>query len=693
MRTKSIAAARFALPLALAAAWACQASDQAPPRPEQKPKEERIAWWREARFGLFIHWGLYSIPAGAWGDRTNHAEWIRTTAEIPINEYERLRGFFNPQKFDADQWVLAAKNAGMKYLVITSKHHDGFGLFDSAQTDWDVMDTPFKRDILAELSAACERQGLKLCFYHSIMDWHHPDYLPRRAWEESARTAEGAEFPRYVEYLRSQVTELLTHYGPVGVMWFDGEWESTWNHEYGQALYDLCLELQPDVLVNNRVDVGRGGMGGMTEDARFAGDFGTPEQEIPSTGMPGVDWETCMTMNDNWGFNKADANWKSTQDLVRKLIDIASKGGNFLLNVGPTAEGEFPPEALERLAGMGAWMQRYGESIYGTSASPFKELPFGRCTVRGNPEAATTTLYLHVFDWPLAGQLRVPGLGSNPVRAWIVGAEETPLDVRRDGTDVVIAIPSAAPDAIASPVALEVEGTPVVYGAPRIVAPSREIVNYVEARLESDSPGLQLYFTLDRTDPTTRSRRYQGPIRIDRTSELRARAFHGGEAVSTVVSMHFERVPARLSTRVADPQPGLALETFAGDWNALPNFGALQPERSTVVSTVDVGETAGREHCAMRFTGFVEIPADEVYTFALESDDGSRLWIGDTLVVDHDGLHGATEARGTIALSRGYHPLRVEWFNKTGGTALALRWAALDGKLQPVPASALTHAP
>src|SRR5262245_23820852 len=206
MRTKSIAAARFALPLALAAAWACQASDQAPPRPAQKPKEERIAWWREARFGLFIHWGLYSIPAGAWGDRTNHAEWIRTTAEIPINEYERLQGFFNPQKFDADKWVLAAKNAGMRYIVITSKHHDGFGLFDSAQTDWDVMGTPFKRDILAELSAACERQGMKLCFYHSIMDWHHPDYLPRRAWEESTRSAEGAEFPRYVEYLRSQVT-------------------------------------------------------------------------------------------------------------------------------------------------------------------------------------------------------------------------------------------------------------------------------------------------------------------------------------------------------------------------------------------------------------------------------------------------------------------------------------------------------
>jgi alpha-L-fucosidase len=693
MRKNPTAVARFALALSLIAAAACQASDQGPPRPEQKPKDERIAWWREARFGLFVHWGLYAIPAGAWGERTNHAEWIRTTAEIPLEEYGRLQGFFNPQAFDADQWVLAAKNAGMRYIVITSKHHDGFGLWDSQQTDWDVMGTPFQRDVLAELAAACERHGVKLCFYHSIMDWHHPDYLPRRGWEEAERTAEGAEFPRYVEYMHGQVTELLTKYGPVGVMWFDGEWESTWNHQYGQALYDLCLELQPDIVVNNRVDVGRNGMAGMTEDGQYAGDFGTPEQEIPSTGMPGVDWETCMTMNDNWGFNKADSSWKSTEDLVRKLIDIASKGGNFLLNVGPTAEGAFPPEALERLAGMGAWMQRFGDSIYGTSASPFETLPFGRCTQRANPESGTTTLYLHVFDWPLAGQLRVPGLGNQPVRAWIVGAEEAPLDVRRDGTDVVVAIPSAAPDAIASPVALEIEGAPVVYAAPRIVAASREIVNFVEARLESDSPELELYYTLDRTDPTTRSRRYQGAIRIDRTSELRARAFHGGEAVSPVVSMHFERVPPRLSTRVSDPQPGLALETFAGDWNALPAFDALQPESRTVVPNVELGEAAGRERCALRFIGFLEVEADQVYTLALESDDGSRLWIGDELVVDHDGLHGATELSGTIALARGRHPLRVEWFNKSGGSALALRWAVLDGALQPVPAKALTHAP
>jgi alpha-L-fucosidase len=691
MRTSTLGrVSRLLLPLPLLVAGACQATDEGPARPEHKPKEERIAWWREARFGLFIHWGLYSIPAGQWGERTNHAEWIRTTAEIPLEEYEQLQPRFNPVGFDADAWVLAAKNAGMRYVVITSKHHDGFCLWDSDQTDWDVAGTPFERDVLAELAAACERHGLRMCWYHSIMDWHHPDYLPRRGWEQADRPADGADFARYVEYLRAQVTELLTRYGPIGVMWFDGEWESTWNHELGQALYDLCLELQPDVLVNNRVDVGRGGMGGMTEDDRFAGDFGTPEQEIPATGLPGVDWETCMTMNANWGYNRADTSWKSTEELVRTLVDIASKGGNFLLNVGPTAQGTFPPEALERLEGMGRWMERFGESIYGTQASPFESLPWGRATMRTSE--GTTTLYLQVFDWPLEGQLRVPGLGNRPLRAWIVGDEETPLEVTDTDTDVVIAVPARAPDAICTAVALEIEGTPVVYEAPRIEAASTRIVNYVEARLVSRSPDLELRYTLDRSDPGPRSELYKGPIRVDRTGELRARAFHRGKAVSPVVSMLFERVPPRLATRVADPLPGLLRTSWTGDWNALPDLDTLEPEGRSVAAGIELGDAAGRERCALRFEGFLEVPADEVYTLALESDDGSRLWIGDELVVDNDGLHGAEVVRGTIGLARGHHPIRVEWFNKGGGGTLGLRWAQLDGELAPVPAAALSHA-
>ena len=306
-----------------------------------KSNDERMEKWREARFGLFIHWGLYAIPAGEWDGKTNYAEWIRNNAHIPLEVYDQFVHEFNPVKFNAKEWVRMAKDAGMKYIVITSKHHDGFCLFDSKYTDFDVMSTPFQRDIMKELADASHEAGIKICWYHSIMDWHHPDYLPRREWEKD-RPTEGADFDRYVHYMKSQLSELLSNYGDIGVLWFDGEWESTWNHERGKDLYHYVRGLQPDIIVNNRVDVNRGGMAGISSDDSNVGDFGTPEQQIPATGLPGVDWETCMTMNNHWGYNKNDHEWKSTKQLLQMLADIASKGGNFLLNVGPTAEGLFP---------------------------------------------------------------------------------------------------------------------------------------------------------------------------------------------------------------------------------------------------------------------------------------------------------------------------------------------------------------
>ena len=379
-------------------------------------------WWREARFGMFIHWGLYSIPAGEWlggpGKGTGHAEWIRDTAQIPVEEYDKLKEQFNPVKFDADAWVSAAAGAGMKYVCITTKHHDGFCLFDTKQTDWSVMHTPFHRDIMQEMAAACRKNGITPCWYYSIMDWHHPDYLPRRPWEQATRSTEGADFERYNTYLKNQVTELLTNYGPIGVMWFDGQWEGTWTHPRGEELYNLCKRLQPNVIVNNRVDKG-GGSFGMTRTeggggVQYRGDFGTPEQEIPPTGYPNGDWETCMTMNGHWGYNSHDHDFKTTADLIHKLADIASKGGNFLLNVGPTSEGEIPSESLRRLREIGKWMDVNGEAIHGTDAGPFETLAWGRCTQKaysagmagmGGKGKAATRLYLHVFDWPKDGKL------------------------------------------------------------------------------------------------------------------------------------------------------------------------------------------------------------------------------------------------------------------------------------------------
>jgi alpha-L-fucosidase len=399
------------LPLLVSLLLAKGAFAQVPQETEAQ-FQARMAWFREARFGMFIHWGLYSVAAGEWNGKPvpSAGEWIQETAKIPTSQYEKLLPQFNPVKFDAHEWVRIAKDAGMKYLVITSKHHDGFCLFDSKLTDWDITSTPFKRDALKELSVACRDEGVRLCFYHSIMDWHHPDWGTRRPWNDKASGE--PDMDRYVAYLKGQLKELLTNYGPIGILWFDGEWEKAWTHERGIDLYNYVRSLQPDIIVNNRVGKARAGMSGMDQGAKRVGDYGTPEQEIPPTGFgPGVYWESCMTMNDTWGYKKNDHHWKSARQLIHNLIDCASKGGNYLLNVGPTGEGLIPEASVERLAEIGRWMKVNSQAIYGTSASPFKKLPFdGRCTAKGNK------LYLFVFAWPTEG-LKLSGLNNKVLSA------------------------------------------------------------------------------------------------------------------------------------------------------------------------------------------------------------------------------------------------------------------------------------
>jgi alpha-L-fucosidase len=417
------------------------------PLPGAAARDTRMDWWREARFGMFIHWGLYAVPAGEWQGRTDFGEWIRNNAKIPLDVYDQFRPRFNPTAYDADAWVRMAKGAGMKYIVITTKHHDGFALFDSKQGDFTVMATPYRRDIIGALVKACRREGIRIGFYHSIMDWHHPDYLPRRDWEKD-RPATGADFERYVVYMKAQLRELLTNYGPIDILWFDGQWESTWTASHGRDLYAYVRSLQPNIVINNRV-------GGKI------GDFGTPEQEIPATGQPGLDWETCMTMNRNWGYNRADHDFKPTSVLVRNLVEIASKGGNLLLNVGPDAEGRFPVESVERLAEIGQWMSKHGASIYGTEASPIAKPAWGRATRKALP-GNVTRLYLHVFDWPADGKLVVDGVLNQPRSAFLLGeAGGRALPVQRRPDGLVVSVPAKPPDPIDSVVVVDIDGVPV----------------------------------------------------------------------------------------------------------------------------------------------------------------------------------------------------------------------------------------
>jgi alpha-L-fucosidase len=510
----------------------------APRAPHVETREEhdaRMQWWREARFGLFIHWGLYAVPAGEWKGDTSHAEWIRETARIPLEEYDGFVGRFAPVKFDARAWVRMARAAGMKYIVITSKHHDGFCLFDSKETDFDVMSTPFKRDIMKELAEACRAEGLRICWYHSIMDWHHPDYLPRREWELD-RTVEGADFDRYVAHMKRQLKELTSNYGPIGVLWFDGEWESTWNESRGRDLYAYVRSLQPDIIINNRVGAGRSGMQGLTAEGAFAADFGTPEQQVPATGLPGVDWESCITMNDHWGYNRYDTSWKPAGALIRMLADIASKGGNFLLNVGPTAEGLFPRESVDRLREIGRWMDVNGEAIHGTQASPFRSLPWGRCTQKSFEGG--TRLYLHVFDWPADRNLVVPNLLNEPVRAYLhADPAKAPLPVSRAGFDLRVQVPQAAPDAVASVVVLELKEKPSVLPIPAFSRRSRDGALEIALISPREPAGYAVRYTTDGSAPTERSAELAAPVRLSHPSYFSARAFYNDIPVGDIITI------------------------------------------------------------------------------------------------------------------------------------------------------------
>lgn len=431
-------------------------------------KDVRMKWWREARFGMFIHWGVYAQWGGVYHGHhqaRGGAEWIMNRCKIPVAEYQEKAKSFNPVQYNPDAWVKLAKEAGMKYIVITAKHHDGFALFDSKASKWDITDaTAYGKDLLQPLAAACKKYGVKLGFYYSqAQDWNNPGGSVarkemREGWPNPDSAAvdaytkqhnghwdpaqETRSFAQYIDEVAvPQVRELMTNYGDVAVLW----WDTPTNMTDEAALkLQALLKLQPNIITNDRL-----------KRPNFPGDTKTPEQKIPSLSeLDGKDWETCMTMNGSWGFKSWDDKWKSTETLIQNLADIASKGGNYLLNIGPKDDGTFPPESIERLRQIGNWMKINSEAIYATKASPLAPVSWGRVTRKEN--TSNTTLYFTVFNWPKDGKLVIPGLKNKVVAAKLLAGGKA--KAKSSNGNLVIEVTATAPDPIASVIKVELKG-------------------------------------------------------------------------------------------------------------------------------------------------------------------------------------------------------------------------------------------
>ncbi len=414
--------------------------------PLYQPSRDNLAgreWFQNAKFGLFIHWGTYSVL----GD----GEWVMNNKKIPVAEYEKLPPQFNPAEFDPAEWVAMAKAAGMKYITITSKHHDGFAMFHTRQNDWNIVDrTPYKKDVLKMLAEECRKQGLKLFFYYSHLDWHHPDYFPLGRTGHSAGRASQGDWRRYLDFVDAQLRELLTGYGEVGGIWFDGWWDKPTADWRLEKTYSLIHQLQPQALVGNN-----------HHRRPFDGeDFQMFEKDLPGqktaefnkdAEIGALPLESCDTINRAWGYNKSDRAYKSTRDLVHYLVRAAGHNANFLLNVGPMPNGKIQPEFFQRLREMGEWLARNGESVYGTRGGPIPPRPWGATTRKGNQ------VFVHVLDWP-DDSLLIPRLPAKVKQARLLNGGGR-VDFRELDEGLLLKLPQAARDPVDTVVVLDLAGS------------------------------------------------------------------------------------------------------------------------------------------------------------------------------------------------------------------------------------------
>lgn len=717
----------------------------------------RMQWWREARFGQFIHWGAYSHLAGVFrGTPTGGlGEWIMNDLHISRADYENdAAKLINPTSFNAQQWVTLCKNAGQKYMVITSKHHDGFSLFDTGVTGFKGETSAnlysitrfgsYGQDPIAFLAQECKTQGVKFCFYYSIMDWHHST---QSGWNPTSMLS--GQKDNYVNQMKEQLMELMTRYDPE-VLWFDGEWVGWWTTADGQALYRYLRTMKPSLIVNNRVG----------KRAQTDGDFGTPEQEIPPTGLP-YDWETCMTINNTWGYKTSDTSWKSTNTLIKNLAETSSKGGNYLLNIGPTGLGVTPQASIDRLNQMGGWLSVYGESIYATKASCYPDIPsWGYYTTK------TGRLYIHVITWPGSGQLTIPRLNNAINRVYPLNDSGTTYSYTLTSTDMIITVPGTAPNQYDSVIAVDLVGDPtpqgvthsLVYNKPTAVSnyyqnnstyDGAKAVDEVSATrwatddgitscwLEADfganttfnktitkecidygqrvagykiqywngSSWLDAYTgtTIGSSKTDTFAAVTGSKVRLNITSVTGAfgptfwefMVYNEGGATSTPAPTATSTpTPTPTPTATSTP-PGGTGTGLRGEYFDNMDLTNLKVTRTDATVNFDWGSgspdaSVGVDTFSARWTGQVQPKYSQTYTFYTMSDDGIRLWVNNQQLVNNWTDHGPTENSGTISLTAGTkYDIKMEFYENGGGAVAKLSWSSSSQAKEIIPQSQL----
>lgn len=535
--------------LALAATWLNLAVPAGEPG-AASPHAARLRWWQEARFGMFVHWGPVSLKGTEIG-------WSRG-AQVPLEEYDRLYQQFNPVQFNADQWVQVARDAGMKYLIFTTKHHDGFCMWDTKETDFNIMRSPFGRDVVKELSAACRRQGLAFGTYHSVCDWHHPDFPLGSPGGTTRKPSPNLE--RYTTYLRNQVGELIRNYGPLVVMWFDVPQE--FDVRRGQALVDYTRSLQPDIIINNR--------------SGAPGDYDTPEQRVGKFQMDRP-WETCMTICQQWAWKPNDA-MKSLAQCLQTLVLCAGGDGNLLFNVGPMPDGRIEPRQVERLREMGAWLGKYGETVYATRGGPWKPTKALASTRRDN------TIFVHVFRWE-GDAVTLPGIPRKITASSVMTGGRVQCDQTADR--VILTVPAADHRDIDTIVRLDLDG-PALDIPPLALATSSVQATASNVFMEMDEYGADAAFD---DDPHSRW------------------ATDGGTKQAWI-ARDFGRPRTFNGVRI--------LEAYAG---RVQRF-ELQYKEGAAWKTIFAGTTLGEDFKK----SFPPVTAREVRLNILEAAEGPTLW-------------------------------------------------------------------